>query len=170
MMYGQQHYLEATRLTDGQLLVVCSDKEGKGEAYGERWQIETLFGSLKSKGFNLEDAHMTAPAKIDKLMSVLAIGFVLSCRAGEAEDKRRPIKVKKHGRSAQSLFQAKESYVVVRNGELFIFGLDWSSTRCRSRPWGSSATGVQVRGLLGRLLALPLGAFSRLTAPFPAGS
>ena len=50
MLYGQQHYLEATRLTDGQLLVVCSDKEGKGiEAYGERWQIETLFGSLKSK-------------------------------------------------------------------------------------------------------------------------
>ena len=40
MLYGQQHYLEATRLTDGQLLVVCSDKEGKGiEAYGERWQI-----------------------------------------------------------------------------------------------------------------------------------
>ena len=35
MLYGQQHYLEATRLTDGQLLVVCSDKEGKGiEAYG----------------------------------------------------------------------------------------------------------------------------------------
>ena len=86
---------------------VCSDKEGKGiEAYGERWQIETLFGSLKSKGFNLEDTHMTAPAKIDRLMSVLAIGFVLSCRAGEAEDKRRPIKVKKHGRPAQSLFRA----------------------------------------------------------------
>ena len=107
MLYGQQRYLEATCLTDGQLLVVCSDEEGKGiEAYGERWQIETLFGSLKSKGFKLEDTHMTAPAKIDRLMSVLAIGFVLSCRAGEAEDKRRPIKVKKHGRPAQSLFRA----------------------------------------------------------------
>ena len=54
--------------------------------------IETLFGSLKSKGFNLEDTHMTASAKIDRLMSVLAIGFVLSCRAGKAEDKRRPIR------------------------------------------------------------------------------
>ena len=49
---------------------------------------------------------MTAPAKIDRLMSVLAIGFVLSCCAGEAEDKRRPIKVKKHDRPAQSLFRA----------------------------------------------------------------
>ena len=49
---------------------------------------------------------MTAPAKIDMVMAVLAIGFGLSCRAGEAEDKRRPIKVKKHGRPAQSLFRA----------------------------------------------------------------
>jgi len=49
---------------------------------------------------------MTAPAKINRLMSVLAIGFVPSCRAGEAEDKRRPIKVKKHGRPALSLFRA----------------------------------------------------------------
>ena len=82
-------------------------KKARGiEACGERWQIETLFGSLKSKGFNLEDTHMTAPAKIDRLMSVLAIGFVLSCRVGEAEDKRRLIKVKKHGRPAQSLFRA----------------------------------------------------------------
>ena len=111
MMYGQQHYLEATRLSDGQLLVVCSDKAGKGiEAYGERWQIETLFGCLKSKGFNLEDTHMTAPAKIGRLMSV--IGFVLSCRAGEAEDKRRPIKVKTHGRPAQSLFRAGLGWLV----------------------------------------------------------
>ena len=30
MLYGQQHYLEATRLSDGQLLVVCRGKEGKG--------------------------------------------------------------------------------------------------------------------------------------------
>ena len=59
MMYGQQHYLETTRLTGGQLPVVCSNEEGKGiEAYGECWQIETLFGSLKSKGFNLEDTHI----------------------------------------------------------------------------------------------------------------
>ena len=48
---------------------------------------------------------MTAPAKTDRLMSVLAIGFVLFYRAG-AGDKRRAIKVKKHGRPAQSLFRA----------------------------------------------------------------
>ena len=56
--------------------------------------------------------YMTAPAKIDRLMSVLAIGFVLSCCAGEAEDKRRPIKVKKHGRPARSLFRAGLDWLV----------------------------------------------------------
>ena len=57
------------------------------------------------KKSNLEDTHMSAPAQIDGLMSVLATGFVLSCRAGEAGDKRRPVKMKKHGRRAQRLFQ-----------------------------------------------------------------
>ena len=72
MMYGQQYYLEATRLTNGQLLVIC--RTGKGiEAYGKRWRIEALFGCLKSKGFNLEDTPMTAPTKIERLMSVLVI-------------------------------------------------------------------------------------------------
>mgnify|MGYP000846440194 CR=1 FL=1 len=107
MLYGQQHYLEATRLPDGQLPVVCSDKEGKGiREYGGRRQIESLFGCLKSKGFNPEDTHMTAPEKMDRLMTVLATGFVPACRAGEAEDKRRRIRVKKHGRKARSLFRA----------------------------------------------------------------
>ena len=31
---------------------------------------------------------------------------MLPCRAGEAEDKRRPVKVKKQGRPAQSVFRA----------------------------------------------------------------
>ena len=44
--------------------------------------------------------------------SVLAIGFVLSCRAGEVEDKRCPIKVKKHGRPAQSLFRVGLDWLV----------------------------------------------------------
>ena len=47
---------------------------------------QALNGHLKSKGFNLEDTHMSAPAQIDGLMSVLATSFVLSCRTGEAGD------------------------------------------------------------------------------------
>ena len=56
MIYGQQHYLEAIRLPDALLLVVCSGKKGKGlEEYGGRWQTRLCL----AKGFNLEDRHMT---------------------------------------------------------------------------------------------------------------
>ena len=41
------------------------------------------YSSQKSKGFNLEDTHMTAPAKIDRLMSVLA----LCCPAARGKPK-----------------------------------------------------------------------------------
>jgi hypothetical protein len=42
--------------------------------YRWRWGIETLFSCLKSRGFGLEDTHMTDPRKIEKLMFILAIG------------------------------------------------------------------------------------------------
>ena len=35
--------------------------------YGKRWQIETLFGCLKSKGFGFEETHITKPERIEKL-------------------------------------------------------------------------------------------------------
>ena len=54
---------------------------------------------------------MTAPAKIGQV-DVSAGDRLLSCRAGEAEDKRRPIKVKKHGRPARSLFRAGLDWLV----------------------------------------------------------
>ncbi|MBK9040676.1 MAG: transposase [Bdellovibrionales bacterium] len=33
----------------------------------ERWQIETLFSCLKSRGFNLEETHVTDLERIKKL-------------------------------------------------------------------------------------------------------
>ena len=43
--------------------------------YAQRWQIETLFAALKTRGFNLEDTHMTDPERISKLTAVLSITF-----------------------------------------------------------------------------------------------
>ncbi|MDP0561529.1 MAG: hypothetical protein QS721_04025 [Candidatus Endonucleobacter sp. (ex Gigantidas childressi)] len=36
--------------------------------YGKRWSIETMFGNLKSLGFDLESTHMTYLGRMDKLM------------------------------------------------------------------------------------------------------
>ena len=59
-----------------------------------RWVIETLFGCLKSRGFNIEDTHITEPAKIEKLLSVVAIAFSFAYKKGELKSKIKPIKIK----------------------------------------------------------------------------
>ncbi len=40
--------------------------------YGKRWAIETTFGFLKSKGFNLQDTHLTHPPRLHLLIGLLA--------------------------------------------------------------------------------------------------
>ena len=57
-------------------MIVVSNKNFSDSLYLYRWRwgIETLFSCLKSRGFCLEDTHMTDPKKIEKLMFILAIG------------------------------------------------------------------------------------------------
>ena len=40
--------------------------------YGQRWTIETTFACLKSRGFNLEDTHLTHPQRVHLLLGLLA--------------------------------------------------------------------------------------------------
>jgi len=75
------------------------------DLYRWRWGIETLFGCLKSRGFCLEDTHMVEPAKIEKLIFVLAIAFCWAHKKGELQARYKPIKIKKHGRRARSIFR-----------------------------------------------------------------
>ena len=46
--------------------------------YKRRWSIETLFQNLKSRGFEVEETHLTKAEKIDKLFGVLALGVAWS--------------------------------------------------------------------------------------------
>lgn len=73
--------------------------------YLRRWEIETLFGCLKTRGFRMEDTHMTAPERIEKLLFVLSIAFVWSYKLGEVEAAKNPIPVKTHGRPSKSIFR-----------------------------------------------------------------
>lgn len=78
--------------------------------YLRRWEIETLFCCLKTRGFRIEDTHITAPERIEKLLFVLAIAFVWSYKLGEAKAAESPIPKKSHGRPSKSIFR---------------IGLDW---------------------------------------------
>lgn len=106
-------YLSALRLSDGDLLMVATDHEMKDPIahYAKRWQIETLFGCLKSKGFHFEDTHIVQPERISKLIALLAMAFAWAHKVGEWRNEITPIPIKKHGRKAQSWFRYGLDYL-----------------------------------------------------------
>ena len=64
--------------------------------YLMRWEIENLFGCLKSKGFGFEETHMTQKERIDKLMTLLAFGFCWAHKVGEWRATIKPITFNKY--------------------------------------------------------------------------
>lgn len=105
-VWGCFVHLSALRLDDGQFLFVASSGAPQAEAldaYADRWQVETLFGCLKSRGFNFEDTHLTDPKRLSKLIGLLALAFAWTYRTGELlHDGRSPIPLKKHSSALSS--------------------------------------------------------------------
>ena len=100
-------YLSASRSPKGELLVVASRKYSRESLgmYKKRWEIENMFGCMKSRGFNLEETHLTDQNRLEKLLFVLVIAFCWSYRLGMENQAVKEIPVKKHKRRAQSLFR-----------------------------------------------------------------
>lgn len=63
-----------------------------------------MFGNLKTKGFDLEDAHITDRGKLSTLLAVLAMTVALCAKTGVAAAQLNSIVIKKHGRKVVSLF------------------------------------------------------------------
>lgn len=113
MIMGCELYVAALRLFGGKYLIVVTQKY-PGSAikkYAKRWEIETLFGCLKGRGFNFEDTHMTEPERVKKLMAVLAIAFAWAHKTGEWRHDIKPIAIKKHRRLSVSLFRYGLDYI-----------------------------------------------------------
>ena len=94
------------RLKTGELLAIATSASPRHALarYRARWRIESLFGNLKTKGFDLEATHLANPAKLSTLMGLLAIAMALAVKTGRAAERLAPVPVKKHGRRAVSLF------------------------------------------------------------------
>lgn len=112
-LWEQKVYLAALRLPDGELLIVATDSlmADPVRHYGKRWEIETLFGCLKSKGFHFEDTHIIQLARINKLLVLLCVAFCWAHKVGEWRHEQKPVKIKKHGRKSQSLFRYGLDYL-----------------------------------------------------------
>lgn len=71
-LWNKADYVAVCKTEDGDnVLVISSERSGKILLeYGQRWQIETLLGVLKTRGFRLEDTHLTEPQRVSKLLSL----------------------------------------------------------------------------------------------------
>jgi len=66
---------------------------------------------LKTSEFNIEDTHLTDIERVSKLLSLVLIAFAWVYKAGIYLDTLRPIKIKKHGKKAKSLFKYGLNYI-----------------------------------------------------------
>ncbi len=106
-MWGGSYYFSGFRRPDGEYVIVVSPSyEPQAlDNYRRRWGIETLFGALKTRGFNLEDTRVTKEDRLQKLLALLALTFCWCHRVGLWLHQQKAGKPKKHGRLGQSIFR-----------------------------------------------------------------
>jgi hypothetical protein len=105
--------LMGMRTCEGEYVIVASTDESDRilKDYALRWKIETLFSCLKSRGFCLEETHVTRWERLEKLLALMTVAFCWAYIAGEWLARTTPIKIKKHGRLAKSLFRHGFDYL-----------------------------------------------------------
>ena len=114
-IFDQTIYLNGSRSERGELMIVATNQRTKNAVaiYLRRWEIETLFLCLKSRGFCFEDTHLKHLDRIEKLMALLTVGLCWAHKIGEWRAEKKPIKFWKYRDS----FRPQYSY--------FRYGLDF---------------------------------------------
>lgn len=83
---GVPLFLTGARLSSGEYVIVvtpCATVTALAD-YARRWEIETLFSCLKSRGFRLEETHVMHPERLKKLVALLAFAFCWAYSARSA--------------------------------------------------------------------------------------
>jgi hypothetical protein len=106
-VWGLPLFLTGLRLPSGEYVIVVAPRWSATAIadYAHRWEIEPLFGCLKSRGFRLEETHVVHPERLKKLIALLALAFCWAHVIGEWLTRQQPLKIKKHGRLAVSIFR-----------------------------------------------------------------
>jgi len=102
LLWGERWHVSGMRLPRGEYLIIISEREAESAIadYARRWEVETLFGCLKTRGFCLEQTHVTDSERLKKLLALLALAFCWAHVVGEWLSAQQPLKIKKHGRKA----------------------------------------------------------------------
>lgn len=112
-IWGHHLHIVGFKVSDGTLVIVATQDQPETalDDYKERWQIETLFECLKTRGFDLEATHMQDPQRLEKLLAFTAIAFSWAHIVGEWRHEIKPIKIKKHHRPTHRLFRYGLNYL-----------------------------------------------------------
>ncbi len=112
-LWGHWVQVAALKLLDGELMIIVTQRAVRTAIadYGKRWAIETLFGILKSRGFNLEDTHLKEMERLSKLVALLTLAMCWALRTGDWLTQQKAIPIKKHGRKAKSVFRVGCDYI-----------------------------------------------------------
>lgn len=110
---GEELSVMGMRTCAGEYVIVASSAETEDilKDYAKRWKIETLFGCLKTRGFCLEETHVTKKERLEKLLALLTLAFCWAYLAGQWLSQTDPLKIKKHGRLAKSIFRHGFDYL-----------------------------------------------------------
>jgi Transposase DDE domain len=106
-IWGHWLYIAALRLDDGEFLIVATSHapESAISDYAKRWGIETLFDCFKTRDFCVESTHFNHPERLSKLIALLSLAMCWAILTGSWLNLLSPIKIKKHGRMAKSIFR-----------------------------------------------------------------
>jgi Transposase DDE domain len=106
-MWGDEWYFSGCHLGSGEYLILVSPAPAEDAVteYARRWEIETLFAALKTRGFCLEQTHLTDTERLSRLLALLALTFCWCHRIGEWLHQQKALKLKKHGRQPKSHFR-----------------------------------------------------------------
>ena len=111
-IWGITVYLSCAMGPKGRVIVASNDKPKTAiDRYSVRWSIETLFGCLKRRGFDLEKTHLRHSDRLEKLFFVLSFTFAWCFLLGIWLNELKPIKYKIHGRLSMSLFRYGMDYL-----------------------------------------------------------
>lgn len=105
-VWGMKLYIISLKINGEYLIIITDHAPGTAlDDYAQRWEIETLFGCLKSKGFNFEETHLRDRKRISKLLALMTLSLCWCIRLGIQKNETKKIPRKKHGRLARSLFR-----------------------------------------------------------------
>ncbi len=106
-VYGLTVNIRGKRLNNGDFLIVMThlDAEEGFRLYRERWRIESLFGILKSRGFNLEQSRLTCSLKLERLVILLGLAILWAWQVGELVAAKQPTRLMPNGYPLLSVFR-----------------------------------------------------------------